>query len=183
MLDIYVENGVRYRNLDFAGTPYYRVGEDGSFWSRKTNSGKLGDWKRIAKSRDSEGYCKSVRVKHDMNGIPRKYMSVTHLMLEAFVGPRPEGMECCHNDGNKYNDVLSNIRWDTHENNELDKKKHGTYHWGEGNKQSRFKNEEILEIRRLYATGEYTQWDIAKMFGTSQGAISNIVLKECWKHI
>jgi len=35
------------------------------------------------------------------------------LVLEAFVGPRPDGMEACHYDGNKTNNRLSNLRWDT----------------------------------------------------------------------
>ena len=35
------------------------------------------------------------------------------LVMEAFVGPRPAGMECCHNDGNSLNNWLDNLRWDT----------------------------------------------------------------------
>jgi hypothetical protein len=51
---------------------------------------------------------------------------VHHLVLLAFVGPRPSGMECCHGDGNNGNNKLSNLRWDTHASNEADKLKHGT---------------------------------------------------------
>jgi len=51
---------------------------------------------------------------------------VHHLVLEAFVGPRPEGMECCHGDGNPGNNRLENLRWDTHTSNMLDMKAHGT---------------------------------------------------------
>jgi len=29
------------------------------------------------------------------------------LVLEAFVGPRPEGYDACHNNGNKYNNYVS----------------------------------------------------------------------------
>ena len=53
---------------------------------------------------------------------------VHHLVLEAFVGPRPDGAECCHGDGDASNNRLSNLRWDTHRANVLDAVAHGT-HW------------------------------------------------------
>lgn len=49
------------------------------------------------------------------------------LVLEAFVGPRPEGMEGCHNDGNPANNRLDNLRWDTHSSNISDAVQHGTH--------------------------------------------------------
>ena len=51
---------------------------------------------------------------------------VHHLVLEAFVGPCPEGRECCHGDGNPANNRLGNLRWDTHEANMQDAARHGT---------------------------------------------------------
>lgn len=35
------------------------------------------------------------------------------LVAEAFIGPRPPGLQVCHNDGNKNNNTLSNLRYDT----------------------------------------------------------------------
>jgi len=35
------------------------------------------------------------------------------LVLETFVGPRPVGQVCCHNDCTKTNNKLENLRWDT----------------------------------------------------------------------
>jgi hypothetical protein len=43
--------------------------------------------------------------------------SVHTLVLNAFTGPSPDGMECCHNDGDPSNNVHSNLRWDTRSNN------------------------------------------------------------------
>lgn len=50
------------------------------------------------------------------------------LVLTAFVGPRPEGMECCHGDGDPQNNHLSNLRWDTPSANQQDTLHHGR-HW------------------------------------------------------
>ena len=59
----------------------------------------------------------------------REVVRVHRLVLEAFVGPCPPGMEACH-----YNDIgddnrLSNLRWDTHAANRADAKRNGSHTW------------------------------------------------------
>src|SRR5690348_13366812 len=52
---------------------------------------------------------------------------VHHIVLEAFVGPCPEGLEACHfPDRNPANNHVTNLRWDSHANNGKDMVKHGT---------------------------------------------------------
>lgn len=53
---------------------------------------------------------------------------VHRLVLEAFVGPAPEGMECCHNNGDKADNRLVNLRWGTRSENMYDKIRHGVHH-------------------------------------------------------
>lgn len=57
----------------------------------------------------------------------RRRVQVSRLVLEAFVGPCPPGMEGCHNNGDKLNNHVSNLRWDTRSSNSLDAVKHGTH--------------------------------------------------------
>lgn len=54
------------------------------------------------------------------------------LVLEAFVGPRPEGMLGLHGDDDPLNNKLVNLRWGTHEDNQVDRKKTliGSYYPG-----------------------------------------------------
>lgn len=52
---------------------------------------------------------------------------VAPLVLEAFVGPRPRGTECCHWDGDPTNDALSNLRWGTSKENSADQMRHGRH--------------------------------------------------------
>ena len=54
--------------------------------------------------------------------------TVHSLVAEAFIGPRPEGREVCHNDGNPANNRLDNLRYGTSSDNQLDKVRHGTHH-------------------------------------------------------
>lgn len=52
---------------------------------------------------------------------------VHRLVLEAFVGPCPPGMEGCHNNGDPTDNRLANLRWDTRRSNVLDSVRHGTH--------------------------------------------------------
>lgn len=53
---------------------------------------------------------------------------VHRLVLLAFVGPCPSGNEACHNNENRQDARLENLRWDTRSGNQLDRRKHGTDH-------------------------------------------------------
>jgi hypothetical protein len=56
---------------------------------------------------------------YDVN--QKRYTFLIHrLVLEAFVGKRPEKMDGCHNNGDKTDNRLVNLRWDTRRNNNLD---------------------------------------------------------------
>lgn len=57
----------------------------------------------------------------------RVHRKVHSLVLSAFVGPRADGMEACHGDGNPANNRLENLRWDTRRGNRLDAVRHGTH--------------------------------------------------------
>lgn len=48
------------------------------------------------------------------------------LVLEAFSGPRPDGLVACHNNGSGSDNRSGNLRWDTQRNNLLDMQRHGT---------------------------------------------------------
>lgn len=54
----------------------------------------------------------------------KRRLQVHCLVLEAFVGPRPDDLECCHNDGDAFNNHVSNLRWDTRSANALDAIRH-----------------------------------------------------------
>ena len=49
---------------------------------------------------------------------------IHRLVLEAFVGPCPDGMEACHNNGDPADNRLSNLRWDTKSANMFDRTAH-----------------------------------------------------------
>jgi hypothetical protein len=57
----------------------------------------------------------------------RFVVSVHVLVLKAFVGPCPHGMECCHSNGDPADNQLENLRWDTRSANNRDLVLHGNH--------------------------------------------------------
>jgi len=65
----------------------------------------------------------AVGIKHDDDKWKLRY--VHRLVLEAFVGPCPEGMESLHADDAKRNNHLANLRWGTRKENVGDRLRNG----------------------------------------------------------
>ena len=77
----------------------------------------------VAGSRNHDGY---QRLALFRNG-QRRFYSVHELVLQAFVGPRPEGMDACHWDDDKQNNSLSNLRWSSRSENMRDNVRNGNH--------------------------------------------------------
>lgn len=117
-------------------------------------------------------------------GSPRK---VHHLVLEAFVGPRGPDQECCHNDGNPANNLLTNLRWDTHSANMEDSVRHGTnsrppIFRGEAHAMTSLTERQVLEIRRP-ADRFGLHVDLSRQYGVSNQTIRRIRQRIVWKHV
>jgi len=111
----------------------------------------------------------------------RKACLVHRLVAIAFHGDCPEGMECvAHNDGRKFNNHFTNLRWTTLVDNHNDKRVHGTLRTGELVPTAKLTRAIVSEIRERYAKGE-TQRSIGMAYGVKQGTVSRIVLGQTWK--
>lgn len=162
-----------------AGYPNYSVTKSGQVWSKPRQQSKGGFLKPILRGKNNYlcvSLCKSGRCKTS---------PIHHLVLEAYIGPCPNGMGGRHLDGNKFNNTLGNLCWGTQKENIADAIKHGTRHPpnGENHWKATLTSSDVLEIRRLYATGKYSQYKLAKLFGVGQVQIWNIVNKKQWKHL
>ena len=87
----------------------YRVSDQGNVWSCLTN--------KLLHKRPTHKGRLQVTLLPESGKANKQTVYVHRLVLEAFVGPCPDGMECCH-----YNDIpddnrLENLRWDTHHAN------------------------------------------------------------------
>lgn len=158
---------------DIEGFPDYQVSNLGRIRSHKT-----GKW-HFLKLRVRDGGYKQVYLYRDGKSSTKR---VHRLVLEAFVGPCPPGMETCHGDGNPSNNHLSNLRWDTHSSNIQDAMRHGTSLIGTANPSAKLTNREVFEIRKLRSEGMRLK-DLAKRFEMSLASISGIVVGKNWSHL
>lgn len=77
--------------------------------------------------------------------------NATHLahrvVLKAFVGLPKAGMQACHQNGNRKDNRIENLRWDTAVNNNYDKYRHGTALLGEKHPMAKISDKQAEEIR------------------------------------
>jgi len=109
----------------------------------------------------------------------RKICTVHCLVLEAFAGPRPDGCECRHLDGDPANCHLENLAWGSHRENEADKWKHGTRGLGSLSPGRKLTEESVAAIRR----DSRQQAVVARDYGITQSNVSCIRLRKTWRHV
>ena len=103
-------------------------------------------------------------------------MKLAHVhVLEVTEGPRPHGKQAAHSCGVCLCVNKRHLRWATPQENEADKRGHGTDPGGERNGMALLSDAVVREIRALYASGTVTQVALAEMYGITQGQISRLV--------
>lgn len=132
-------------------------------------------WRRMKHNERPDGY-HGVELRDGRGGKRRTYVHI--LVAEAFVGPKPfKGAVVRHKDGKSSNNTSSNLQWGTHLENEMDKKRHGTWNSRYGGKLTDEKRE---EIRTRAANGE-SQRKLAEEFGVSRPTITRLVNGTTWR--
>lgn len=106
---------------------------------------------------------------------PSKLYFVHTLVLTVFVGPRPEGREACHFDDDPANNRLGNLRWDTHVNNCVDRRRNGGNTDGEKNGCLKLSMFDVRVIRKLKDC--FPQQVLADLWGVTQSHISRLHLE------
>jgi hypothetical protein len=137
------------------------------------------EWRRL-KSNPSDYGRVSVRFRFP-DGVQRR-ISIHKIVLETFVGPCPDGMECCHHNDRAADNRLDNIRWGTHQSNMDDRGRNGLTARGERNGQAKLTESQVKEIKALLSDG-IPQARIASMFNVSAALIGYIANGTNWVHV
>lgn len=98
----------------------------------------------------------------------KKQRKVHGLVASAFIGLKPAGKLVCHNDGNIWNNHVSNLRYDTPSANTIDRKLHRT-----ARITSKLTTEDVEEIKGLKKYGIAAE-GVAKHFGVDKSTIQRI---------
>lgn len=116
----------------------------------------------LKRSFDKDGY----PVVSVSNGLSAQVTWKVHrLVLLAFVGSLPEGLESLHADGVPTNCALSNLSYGTGIGNWQDRRKHGRDVDGRSNPNAKLTSEQILQIKQL--SGTITYAEIGRRFNIS----------------
>jgi hypothetical protein len=176
---------VEYRELkDFPG---YRVGSDGTVWTRRTPGPRLSrEWKQLVGSwcgsgkRRPKGYYRLALLRH----VSGKLVAITfhRLVLVTFVGEPKPGQIACHYNGDPLDNRVENLRWDTHAANTEDSRRLGTIARGETGGTAKLKAAQVPEIRQRYEEGDCVRV-MAKEYGVCENSIYNVVRRITWNHI
>jgi len=171
--------------------PKYDITQDGKVISLNYNN--TGKPKEMSQRLNKFGYMQIGITNKDGK---RKFMQVHRLVAMAFVDNADNKPEVNHVDGNKTNNVSSNLEWCTSSENQRHafdtglNKAHksnvnGNYQ-GEKCIHSKLTEQDVIDIRKRHKNGERTK-DMAVEYGISKNSLDLAVSRKArmrtWKHV
>jgi hypothetical protein len=113
--------------------------------------------------------------------IGQKHSLVHALVASAFIGPRPEGLEIDHIDGDKKNNAVSNLEYVTPAENKRRAVTLGLIRGPRSERAGRAKLDwsDVHKIRKLHSEG-WTAVALATKFGVTGANIGYIIHNQTW---
>ena len=109
----------------------------------------------------------SQRSKVRLSSNPRRDFDVAHLVLEAFVGPRPVGHVVLHTNDDSTDNRVANLKWGTHKDNAVDAARKGR------SPKQKLSVAAVSDIRSRRAAGE-SGVTVAALYGVSQQRVCDV---------
>ena len=108
------------------------------------------------------------------------YRPAHQLVIEAFVGPIPNGMQVNHKNGLKDDNRLCNLEVVTPGENVAHAYRTGLLHhrrvWGEGARNCKLTAEQVAEMRERYASGNASRNELASVYGIGKN-VAGVLLR------
>lgn len=104
------------------------------------------------------------------------------VVLEAFVGPRPSGMQAAHLDGTRTNNAAQNLIWATPAENQGHRVCHGTALRGERIAGAKL-TEQMVYLIRGTGFDALTQRQIGIRLGVCKSTVSMAKSGKTWRHL
>ncbi len=112
-------------------------------------------------------------------GGKRQQQLVHRLVLMAFCGQPAAGQQAAHNNGQRTDNRLENLRWASVSANHADKKEHGTWQGGAANGNASLNEETVRAIRQSTMSAP----KLAAIYGVEASTILRVKNREAWAHV
>lgn len=109
--------------------------------------------------------------------------NVHTLVMLAFAGPPPSGLETCHNNGVRTDNRFVNLRYDTRSANSLDRVAHGTVPRLVGEKCGSAKLTAATVVAIRAAEGKESARALGRRYGVHHQTIRAAQKKIHWAHV
>lgn len=93
-----------------------------------------------------------------------------------FISERPNNHEICHLDGDKLNNHVNNLRYDTRSENRIDE-----YRIGKKNPKGKLSIEQVLSIRKIGENSNMSSRQIAEKYNISSSQVRSILNRVSYK--
>lgn len=152
-----------------------------NFGRVRNSAGKI-----MKQQEDNKGY---LRVSFCVDYF-KKTKKVHRLVAESFVPNTESKPQVNHIDGNKQNNHVNNLEWNT----PLENVRHAMdnklwvaeeHYAGKGEKNGfhKLKDFEVLEIRSKFKPRVYTREMLAKEYNVSKHCIKDVITRRSWNHL
>lgn len=115
----------------------------------------------------------------------RKLIKIHRVIAETFI-PNPENKPCInHINGKKNDNRVENLEWCTYSENNFHAFRMGLNNnaKGEMSVNSKLKDDDIIEIKRLYFIEKKSLLEVSLKYGVCKGTIDEIIRCRNWKQI
>lgn len=112
-----------------------------------------------------------------------KTITIHTLVMLAFVGPRPEGMEVNHIDGDKTNNRLSNLEYVTPQENILHAVRVLEKGIGESAGRAKLTEAQVKAVRAEYDGKPGSCAKLARKYGVHHTTMQAVLNRQSWTHI
>ncbi len=164
----------------------YCVDEHGRVYSRRRRRGIAGhhggsvayisgEARALAVTQDRKGYFRVGAYR----GRKRVCVAVHRLVADAFHGPRPDGAEIRHLDGNNKNNIPNNLMYGSATENVRDRLKHGGYPTGSDHHNAKLSSVGAASIRARRVAGTPVK-TLASEYGVSLSTVESVIYQKSY---